>query len=348
MHNPRQHHKVKKKEKYKIPISLNCVCRNEENILESAIDSVAPYVEEIIFVDHYSFDNTLDIAKRLEQKYDNFRIMEKTIDESNPHKIMNYTEVREFARINSKCDYVMKYDGDFILVDHELLNKYVKILAESKTAIGQRQPSVGISFSVNDLFRDIKHIIHRSGSEPYIFKKDAIHFYNNGSFPDAYKIVQQGAILNEKISPVIHINNVKPILNILFRARMTEYALLNVNSENDANYFEWLYTLNHKRLPTREELVNAMINYLRNECTHRLDSDSNKITDNTHDITELLHDTPIAEIEIIKKDTGYYYYKTIILQYKNKTYYYPDDINVPEFKDVLFEMYDDNVFDNFR
>jgi hypothetical protein len=319
--------------KNKIPISINCVCKNEAFILESAIDSVASYVEEILFVDHYSFDNTLDIAKQLEQRYTNFKILEK-----NPDIIMNYTDVRELARSMSKCNYVMKYDGDFILTDYKLLEQYVNILKSSETTIG-------ISFSVNDLFRDIKHIIHRNGYEPYIFKKSAIHFYNNGEYPDAYEIIHKGTILNEKTSPVIHINNVKPALNILFRARMTEYHIQN---HFKGNYFEWLYFINNNRLPNREEFVHAMINYLRNECTHRLDSDKSKISKNTNDINSLLHNTQISYIEIVKKKEGYYYDKTIFLQYKNILYFYPEDLTNQKLKNVLFEMYDDNVFNNFQ
>jgi len=203
---------------YKIPVSINCICKNEETILESAIDSVAPYVEEILFVDHYSFDNTLEIAKKLQKRHDNFRILEKRHD-----LLMNYTDVREFARTNSKCDYVMKYDGDFILTDHEILKTYVDILKESdqrltlsdrRLTLSDRRLTlsdrmltlsdrrltlsdkvIAISFLVNDLFRDINHIVNRNGySEPYVFKKDAIHFYNNGEFPDAYKIINKGII----------------------------------------------------------------------------------------------------------------------------------------------------------
>ena len=328
--------------KYKIPISINCVCRNEENILESAIDSVAPYVEEIIFVDHYSFDNTLAIAKILEQRYDNFKIIDKKYtDQNNEIKIMNYTEVRELSRMNSKCEIVMKYDGDFILVDRELLDKYVNILNNDKK-------SIGISFSVSDLFRDTAHIIYRKGFEPYIFKRDAINFYNDGRYADSYKIINKGPILKQLVSPVIHINNVKPALNILFRIRMTEYFIKKTNF--DGNYFEWLYFIGNNCLPSREQLVEFIINNLRVECTHRLDSESNanQIEDNPRDIINFLHNTEISKIEIVKKNDGYYYNKTILLQYKNKTYYYPEDLNSLEFKNVLFKMYDDKMFDNFK
>ena len=319
--------------KPKIPISINCVCRNEGFVLESAIDSVAPYVKEIIFVDHYSFDNTLDIAKQLEQRYDNFTILEKV-----PNVIMNFTDVRELARSHSNCDYVMKYDGDFILTDYKLLEKYLNILISSETIIG-------ISFSVNDLFRDINHIITRLGCEPYIFKKNAIHFYNNGKYADAYKIIQKGVILNEKLSPILHINNAKPILNILYRSRMTEYA---VQDSFKGNYFEWLYFINNNRIPNREEFVNAIIIYLRHECTHRLDSDKSTITAITNDINTMLHNTQISHIKIIEKENGYYYDTTIILQYKNTVYFYPDDMNSKKLINVLFEMYDDDIFNNFQ
>jgi len=125
---------------------------------------------------------------------------------------------------------------------------------------------------------------------------------------------------------------------------MTEYA---IQTSFKGNYFEWLYFINNNRVASREELVNSMINYLRSECVHRLDSDKNVVSSNKIDINSMLRNSCLAQIKIVKRNDGYFYNKTIILQYKNKIYYYPEDINSIELKNTLFDMYDDKVFDKF-
>ena len=46
----------------KLDVSVVCVARNECMSLKICIESIILYVKESIFLDHYSYDNTPNIA----------------------------------------------------------------------------------------------------------------------------------------------------------------------------------------------------------------------------------------------------------------------------------------------
>lgn len=71
---------------------------NEEKNIEAAIQSVL-FVDEIIIIDSYSTDKTIDIAK----KY-NVRIIERTFD--------NFSNQKNYAIENAKHEWIVLLDAD--------------------------------------------------------------------------------------------------------------------------------------------------------------------------------------------------------------------------------------------
>ena len=71
---------------------------NEEKNIEAAIQSVL-FVDEIIIIDSYSTDNTIDIAK----KY-NVRIIQRTFD--------NFSNQKNYAIEHAKYEWIILLDAD--------------------------------------------------------------------------------------------------------------------------------------------------------------------------------------------------------------------------------------------
>ena len=86
-------------------ISLCLIVKNEEKILEQALDSIYKIADEIIIVDTGSTDKTIDIAKKYTNKVYHF----KWIDD--------FSAARNYAQSFATKEYILRWDADWILRD---------------------------------------------------------------------------------------------------------------------------------------------------------------------------------------------------------------------------------------
>ncbi|MEW5894583.1 MAG: glycosyltransferase family 2 protein [Candidatus Omnitrophota bacterium] len=83
----------------KIPLSVVVMARNEEKNIVDCLESVAGWVEEIVIVDDFSTDHTLEIAERYTDK-----IFQRKWDMEGVS--------RNFAYSKAVCRYVLSLDAD--------------------------------------------------------------------------------------------------------------------------------------------------------------------------------------------------------------------------------------------
>ena len=83
----------------RIPLSVVVLTRNEEKNIAECLDSVKDWVEEIVVVDDYSRDRTLDIVRRY-------------TDKIHQRKWEMEGRQRNFAYSQAGCDYVLSLDAD--------------------------------------------------------------------------------------------------------------------------------------------------------------------------------------------------------------------------------------------
>jgi glycosyltransferase involved in cell wall biosynthesis len=88
-------------------ISLCLIVKNEEKILEQALDSIYKIADEIIIVDTGSTDKTIDIAKKYTNKVYHF----KWIDD--------FSAARNYAQSFATKEYILRWDADWILRDSQ-------------------------------------------------------------------------------------------------------------------------------------------------------------------------------------------------------------------------------------
>ena len=84
-------------------ISLCMIVKNEAEILERCLDSIADMMDELIIVDTGSDDNTKQIAARYTDKIYDF------------YWIDDFAAARNFAFAKATCDYIYSADADEVL-----------------------------------------------------------------------------------------------------------------------------------------------------------------------------------------------------------------------------------------
>jgi glycosyltransferase involved in cell wall biosynthesis len=123
----------------KLPISATIIGLNEEANLNRCMESIADFVQEIIFVDSFSTDQTLKIANKYTEK-----VFE--------HKFTGYTEQKNYADSLAKNDWILNIDCDEVVPEN--------LKEEIMVAFNQKAENIS-SFSMPRLtfycYRWIRH-----------------------------------------------------------------------------------------------------------------------------------------------------------------------------------------------
>lgn len=315
-----------------LDISLNCIARNESLHIEKSIESVVNKVKEIIFIDHYSIDNTKELAVKLSQKNKNIKIIE--IDKQN---IISYADAREIARINSSYDYCFKFDADFIALDD-----FVKKVNDALIFLRSNKDYSSAIFSYYNLYYDSYHESARNSFETYLFEKNSFKHIVSKSFGDQMVKTKPGKILITNQHAFFHANNVKPLINILYRCRMSEF-LVSVYASTK-NYFEWLYFTKYAVFPaTKIDLIDNIVDCMKwLICNVNCDKDIRDIDEN--------HKKYFGKIEnylINVNGTTITYLQIEILRYKDTIILLSDPDWIEKTKVCLGIMYDNKELNYF-
>ncbi len=162
------------KEKEKLPISAIVLTYNEEKNLERCLNSIYKWVDEIILVDSYSTDRTLEIARKYTDKiYQNKY-------EGHPQQWL-WT----LRHVETKNEWIFAIDADFIVTD-ELWKEISRKLDSLSGEVS------GFYIRHKQIFKG-RPILHGGLYPSYwlrIFRKDKVkvdenelvdvHFYVNG------------------------------------------------------------------------------------------------------------------------------------------------------------------------
>lgn len=163
------------------PISAIYRVKNAESSIKLAIESISKLVEEIIFVDNGSTDNTLYIVEELATIY-NIKIYKYEIDlcmagEKYNHSLKvnptgSLADYYNYAFCKGSSKYLMKCDANTIYTPYAL--------ERIKKAINS-EPDV-ISYSGVDCFGD-SHVL-----EKYIFRRELDWNYIDGDYWEQLEI----------------------------------------------------------------------------------------------------------------------------------------------------------------
>lgn len=92
-------------------ISANIICKNEQDNIKACIESVLPFVDEVVIVDTGSTDETINIIQSLES--DKIKLLHKEWND-------NFADMRNYAIENSEGEYIFIIDADMTLLNFDV------------------------------------------------------------------------------------------------------------------------------------------------------------------------------------------------------------------------------------
>jgi len=104
----------------KAPVSVCLITRNEQANIEAALQSIRPYVAEIVIVDTGSTDDTPAIAQKYADKWERFTACNDAED-----RIEDFSLARQRSFDLATQPWVMWMDGDDVMVGAEKLSEIV-------------------------------------------------------------------------------------------------------------------------------------------------------------------------------------------------------------------------------
>lgn len=214
-------------------ITANIVCKNEQYWIRESILSIVNLVDEIIYVDDNSTDKSLEYVKQLAIEHSNIKIFTHE-----DHKLKDLGDLKNFALSQSKNEFVIRWDADFIAYD-DIYNLFEFCINHSERYDAYVLKGPNLSGDIYHQPKDKDYF----GPECYLFRKSKMKFINNGKYPD-YPIFENNTSycypeksnLNKNFF-FIHTNNLKSIERITFRKRMVDFH----HSSFDGDYWQWIY-----------------------------------------------------------------------------------------------------------
>lgn len=250
------------------PITLVCPAQNESSWVEISIRSIIELVDELIFIDDNSIDETLEIVKSLSSEYPNINIMEAP----NVKGRDRFSSIFNMGFSEAKNNWVMNWAGDIVAFTEgrfAIQNLFEK-------ALENEDMWDSIVYKTPNLAGDIYHQPKGkeiSAGEPYLVKKghmkfgahvDPKHGHPDNRFP------KEGTRFcwTHKEHHFLHLNTIKPLEKLAYRVNMGKY-LLREREYDEMGYWEW-YALFLREMKgpispdevkkTKEELISQVRN----------------------------------------------------------------------------------------
>ncbi|MGN5085067.1 glycosyltransferase [Aeromonas sp. 31P] len=249
----------------KYNITATVVAQNEETWIEASILSIIHLVDEIIIVDDASDDKTLEIAKQLAERHSHIKVFSFPAK----HTIENYGELKNFAIAQSKNEWILRWDADFIAYDH--IDNNISMMLERTVS----NDADAYLMKGPNLFGTSEHFLlgkETFGYEFYLFKKDAVKIYCDGIYSDRFKL-NDG--FKSEIYPkaaFLHMNLLKPLKKQLFRSRMVEFHVDKDKPKGIDSYWKWVHFKKTGEIIKDDSgIVKSSISYLKTR-TFKLES----------------------------------------------------------------------------
>ena len=253
--------KLQKKE-LKDGISLIIRAKNEEKNIKMCIESVVDLVDEIIFVNNNSTDNTLKIIENLALKYDNIKVYNYFIDVSkvgiehnNALKNNDFNTLGNYYNwclSKSRMKNVIKWDADFICIR----NNFISMIKNLK--IRNKYNNYAVWFSGYTLF--INNNNYYINLKSYYNEFRLFSYYNGFKWYDGDLCEFNEPYLN-KCSDKIYVYD--PIFYELKRTDLDEFdsrsSLIDNRDKNDFNILSNLK--NNKSMNNLYNINYNLINY---------------------------------------------------------------------------------------
>jgi len=237
-------------------VTATIVGRNESSWLKESILSIEPFVDEIIFLDDKSEDNSLKLVKGLQVKIKKLKVYDGNgIPELKNKTLNNY---KNFLIDKSSSDWILRWDADFIAYDKGKQNiKNLITFAEQNSNKFDGYILKGPNLSGDIYHQDPNKLMF--GPECYFFKRGYVKFIQTNKYIDGLKYLNNLRVgypqhLIDNDVYFIHMNTLKPIERIVYRSKMTNFQL---EQQKSSGYWSWLLD---KHNITKDTIIKQRIN----------------------------------------------------------------------------------------
>jgi GT2 family glycosyltransferase/tetratricopeptide (TPR) repeat protein len=107
-------------------ISVMVVCKDEEELIGQMLTNIEPIADEIVIVDTGSTDHTIDEVIRFGRLFNRkVRIFEKKFDVDENGRLLNYSEAKNWAKMQCRGAWILNMDCDELFMQedvHKLFN----------------------------------------------------------------------------------------------------------------------------------------------------------------------------------------------------------------------------------
>lgn len=246
-------------------------CFNEEDFIKYSLESILPYVDEVIVVDNKSTDKTLAVIDEVIQ----YNLMGNKIKLFALKQPMQLAEARNFALSKSSNEWIIKWDGDFCAYsDADERTDFTAPFSEIIEYVNNNCNSFDIFllYSLNicgDLyhFDRTRKFLGLSG-DSFIGKRSCMTYRVNdryGDVGDLRKSDGSKPILCYLNKPNVnkmyfmHIYGVKDDAYLLYRRFLSEYQVWLAHNEK-IDFWDWMkkvkdYNTNNGLLHVKRQLV---------------------------------------------------------------------------------------------
>ncbi|NDY96303.1 glycosyltransferase [Wenzhouxiangella limi] len=223
------------------PVTAMVVAFDEEEWVYESIQSILPYVSEVVFVDDNSTDDTLDRVRSIKNEKVRVYCYEQ-------HGISSLGDLKNFAQEKASNPWVIRWDADFIAYDH---------IGRLFSDIGNRFDSYLLSGP--NLSGDINHQPRKRpefGPELYLFRRGLVEFRRTDNFGDYPVVIKQNRICRNYGGAFwVHANNLKKPEKLSYRIYMSRYLA----SGTKEPYIDWVGRTIFKSEFSIDEIQNRLL-----------------------------------------------------------------------------------------
>ncbi|KAK8853590.1 hypothetical protein M9Y10_017151 [Tritrichomonas musculus] len=231
-------------------LSVTVAVHNEEILIEDSISSIAPYVAEVIIIDHGSIDSTPKIIKNLTRKFSNIHAF-------HANNKLPFSELYNLGFLLTTKPWILRWGADYFLYP----NAQKKIC--SLIDWGDKKSVNIINFGLPRIDGDMEHVV------PYKLDGDCAE---QRLFKRGYIITRQtyrsadeniSPIINSKFSEtkevlILHAGSFKNAERLYYRRTMTPYLIYRntaiLQMKKPLTYWEWEFFRLKKFYPSKDEI----------------------------------------------------------------------------------------------
>lgn len=234
-------------------VSATLTSLNEEYTIEQSIESIAPYVGEVVVVEHGSTDSTPKILQKLSQKYPNIIV-------KNGGSLLPYSESNNLGYMLSSKPWILPWAADYFLYP----NAAKKIC--SLIEYCEKQNIQIVNYSIPRIDGDINHVysskVNGEVIEERLFKRGAVITRQTAKYVDS-KIVPLTKIRSTTSDQFfqIHAASFKNAERLYYSNHMKEYLIYHnfevAKVKKPMPFWEWEYCRLHDTNTTGKADIQA-------------------------------------------------------------------------------------------